>query len=178
MTHPQHLLAIAGVPGSGKTTLAIALAEQLSWHRLSRDDLRARGFGQQSAAAGKALAWLQILNQLPSLLGKGASVIVEGMPFSRASERDQLAALASKHHAYFHLLWLDCPLDLAKARIRNGPAHSAPDRNVGLVDAVAARFEPLPPAAYRLDGEQSPSQVLNQAATWVAARLLSCRSGK
>ena len=164
------ILLIAGLPGAGKTRLALALNERLGWLRLSRDDIRAGEFAA-AGEAGKALAWGELLRRLDATLGAGRGAIVEGLPFSRRSELAAVAALAARHGAAYHLLWLDCPLPLAQSRVGHADSHDAPDRDAALVAAVAARFEPLPTEAFRLDAAQAFEAVLAAADAWLSRRL-------
>lgn len=101
----------------------------------------------------------------------GASSVVDGMTFSRRGDYDQIAALAGAHALDLLGLWIDCPPALARERIAGDGAHPAADRVPGLVDAVAARFEPVPRHAVRIDAAASQQQVCERVVAMVAARL-------
>ncbi len=156
------LVALAGLPGAGKTMLAQRLAPVLGAAIVDRDALRATGFapGDASAAtreAATALAQQQIARRLL----RGQSCIADGRTLAREADRAALARLAGDAPADFALLWLDCPVELAIERVRRQAMHPAPDRDEALVRAVAARFE-VPAAAatlLRLDARAAPGEL-------------------
>ncbi len=96
MTARLHLMV--GLPGSGKTTLALELARDLPALRLSADDLQLALFGDDMAHpdhntrhdAIEAALWPLALQALRA----GADVILDFGFWSRA-ERDHLRALAA-----------------------------------------------------------------------------------
>lgn len=138
----QTVVAFCGLPGSGKSTLAHALQERTGWRRLDRDALRATMFpGGGYSVENKQQLALAMCARLQEALRAGESVIIDGMTFSRRSERDAFSTLASLHRAHWLLVWLDCNANTAKERIRRDTSHPAADRNPALVDAVAARFD-------------------------------------
>lgn len=137
------LICIAGLPGTGKTHLAMRLADEMGALRLSRDEVRAKLFTPPSYSdSEKALAFGAMLFIARYFLSQGRDVILEGMPFSRRSERDAARALAKEVGAEFKLLYCVCPDEVALQRIALQD-HPAADRNEDLYYQVKARFEPI-----------------------------------
>lgn len=116
--HPARLFIVCGLPGAGKTTRAIELAERFGAFRISADDwmeslsvdiwdedIRARIEGLQRGFAA-------------DLLRVGTSVVVEWGTWARR-ERDDLLAMARRAGALAHLELLDPPLDVLWERVRD-----------------------------------------------------------
>jgi len=165
-------VALVGLPGAGKSTVARALEQQLGLRRVCRDTIRHAlfprcdySFLEKRAAFRSVLLAIEINGLL------GASSVIDGMTFSRRGDYEQVAALADAQGFGLLALWIDCPPSLARERIARGGAHPAADRGPALVDAVAARFESLPEGTIRIDATAPPSEVCAQAVAEVAARL-------
>lgn len=153
------LFALMGLPGAGKSTLAEELAGRIPLHIVSRDEIRVRQFPLSGySASEKAQLNSETFRQAEQALRTGWHVLVDGLPFSRVTERDALAQVALRCDARFQMILLDCPLALAESRITSS-SHPAADRTVVRVREVAARFEPCGPEVWRLDA-QRPTPVL------------------
>lgn len=160
---PARLLAFMGLPASGKSTLARTLAQHLGYPVVDRDQVRAVMFpaGQRSEAEKQA-ASDATLSSLALHLRQGQSVIADGKPYSRRSEREALAALVRAQAGQLLWIWVDCPLPLATARIEADQAHPGRDGRAELVREVAARWEPAPADAIRVDASQPPAAMFQQ----------------
>lgn len=122
---------------------------------VSRDDLRAQRFPQLGySAQDKSQLNLATFAQAHAALQAGAHVLVDGMTFSRAAEREALSQIARRCDAVFQPVLLDCPLALAESRVRVSSSHPAADRSVQRVREVAARFEPCGPEVWRLNAQR------------------------
>lgn len=155
------LVALAGLPGVGKTMLAQRLAPALGAAIVDRDALRAAGFAPGDAsAATRAAATALSQQQIAIRLQRGESCIADGRTLALAADRAVLAQLACDAPADFALLWLDCPVELAIERVRRQAMHPAPDRDEALV-LVAARFEAPAASAtlLRLDARAAPAEL-------------------
>lgn len=131
---------LAGLPGTGKSTLASALASQLPALLLSKDTVRAAVFGPQ---------WVEYSSEqdefVMSLLLETARwwqarkpetvIIFDGRTFAYRRQRDAVRA--------DRLIWCVCPPELARQRLETATSHPATDRNWALYERVEARFEPL-----------------------------------
>ncbi|MCX6376057.1 MAG: AAA family ATPase [Armatimonadetes bacterium] len=139
------LTCIAGVPGTGKTHLARRLETETGAVRLSRDDIRAELFDPVTySESEKGIACGEMLLRAKAHLQQGMGVILEGMPFSRRSERDAARSLAREAGADFELILCVCPEEVALERITAQVGdHPATDRSTALYFEVKSRFEAI-----------------------------------
>jgi predicted kinase len=126
------LIVICGLPGSGKTTLALKLQSQLPTVRLSADDwmtsLGVNLHHEPFRAKIEALQW-QFGKELLVL---GLTVIVEWGTWGR-SERDQLREEARALGASVDLYYLSAPLDVLFDRIQKRGLEDPPIEREALV---------------------------------------------
>ncbi|MFG1463584.1 AAA family ATPase [Xanthobacter sp. DSM 24535] len=133
------LLAIGGLSGTGKSTLAAALASHLGRAPgavVLRSDIERKhlaGVGETerlSAAAytfeATQAVYARMRARADLALAAGHSVIADAV-HARADERDAIAALAGQAGAHFLGLWLEAPVGLLVARVeqRRGDASDA-----------------------------------------------------
>ncbi|HZB90177.1 MAG TPA: AAA family ATPase [Stellaceae bacterium] len=141
--HPPRLLALGGLSGTGKSTVAQALAPGFPpapGARLIRSDvLRKRLAGvapetrlprESYTPAVSARVYAALGEEAERALAAGYSAVVDAA-FLRAEERRAIAALAAKAGIPFTGLWLEAPAERLEARIaaRRGDASDA-DRAV------------------------------------------------
>jgi len=168
-------VALIGLPGSGKSTVARALVAELGLRRVCRDEVRAAMFPQcDYSFIEKRAAYRGVLLavEINGLLG--LSSVIDGMTFSRREDYARLCQLARLHRFAVMALRLDCAPALARRRVAEDAlrrAHPARDRSPELVDAVAARFEEPPADAVRIDASRPAAEVCRRAVEVVRLRL-------
>lgn len=164
------VIALMGLPGSGKTTIAAALARERGLAVISRDAIRAAMFCPcRFTEPEKQAAYRALLLAVAGCLDLGRSCLIDGMTFSRASEVEEVRAIAEKAGARFLPVFLDCPIGVAQTRAGRDAAEgrrTAADRDEHTVARVAARFEAPPADALRLDATRTPEHL--------ARAILSC----
>lgn len=158
------VIVLMGLPGAGKTTVAERLADARGWSIVSRDAIRAAMFRPCTfTEAEKRAAYQAMLIAVRTCVGLGRSCIVEGMPFSHASDVETVRAIAQAAGVLFLPVLLDCPVAVAQAHVSRDIADKirAPqDRDAGTVARVAAKFEPPPADALRLDATRAPDEIV------------------
>ncbi len=155
------VIGLCGLPGAGKSHLARQLAEHAGWLLLDRDRIRAELFGARSDSAATRAAEQAMATCMVESLYAGRAVILDGMTLARGVDRRHWARAAQAAGGQWVLLYLDCPLALARERVaadRDRGGHPAPDRDPALVERVAARLETPGPeeSPLVLDGGDPP----------------------
>jgi len=167
-------VALVGLPGAGKSSLASRLLAQLPLCLVDRDAIRAAMFpAAGSSLLQKRAAFRAVIAATEVNAAGGQVSLVDGMPFSRREDYARLERAMAGFRRSTMALWLDCPMQLAQARVqadRETGAHPADDRSADLVEEVAMRFIP-PPDAVRLDASLSLDQLEVEATAAVLRRL-------
>ena len=89
------LIALAGLPGAGRSTLAKGLQASLHAEIVSRDTIRMAEFPEWDDRAAKRAAFEIVRLDVGLLLRAGATVIVDGATLATQAERRELHELAS-----------------------------------------------------------------------------------
>lgn len=137
-SHSPRLIAIGGLSGVGKSTLALALAPDFPpapGARVIRSDvLRKRLFdlvpetrlppATYTAATTKRV-YQGLYDQAAAVLSAGYTAIVDAA-FIKEEERRRIGALAEAHAVPFTGVWLEAPAEVLATRIR-ARSHDASD---------------------------------------------------
>jgi aminoglycoside phosphotransferase family enzyme/predicted kinase len=155
------LVVVGGLPGTGKTTLAAAVGDELGWAVLRSDELRKELAGLDPlqhapsvygeglhAPDATAATYAEMLTRARRLLARGESVILDAS-FSAARWRAAVAELAAD--TFTDLTELRCllPANVAADRLRRRGAESpdASDATPPIASRMAEVFDPWPSAA-------------------------------
>ena len=166
------VIALMGLPGSGKTTLAEALAPRVPARTVSRDGLRAAMFRPCSFSdTEKVAAFEAVLAAVCANCRLGHSTIVDGMPFSREGELE--AVTRATRAAGGHALAVLCSISVEEAqrrlaRQRDASEPMAEDRDPELVREVAERFRTAPRGTLELDATRPVDELADAVLEWVA----------
>lgn len=176
---PPRLVAVGGVIGTGKSTLARGLAEALGASWLRTDEIRLREFalrrrpGQGFADGLYAphvsdLVYQRLMHRAEALVRQGRSVVCDGT-FSKSTGRDVLRAIARRHGASFHFFECTVPRAVALRRIARRAAAKSDlsEARPEHYDRLRAGFEPVRgwPARdwTRLSDDRAPAATLSAA---------------
>jgi len=168
------LILVGGGPGTGKTTLARALAERVGAQVISTDDVRAEMVrrGELAGTPGvldEGLYTTQnvdavydaVLRRAHLSLCEGRSVIVDGT-FSRSGHRDGARRLAEDTAAILVQLACAAPLDATVDRIRTRPKNTS-QVTAEIATALADRDDVGWPGAHRIDTARPLPDVVAEA---------------
>ncbi|MCK7592690.1 AAA family ATPase [Pseudomarimonas salicorniae] len=158
------VVMLVGLPGSGKSEVAVALERELGLHRIDRDLIRVALFPRCSfSPAEKRAANHAALKALEVNCLMGRHSVLDGRTFSRLRERVELESRIETFGARAVAMWLNCPPALARERVAASSGHHAADRTPDLVDGVAARFEAPGLGCLELDACQPLGQMVSEA---------------
>ena len=141
------LVAMAGLPATGKSTLARALAKELGGVVLDKDVIRAALFPPSliEYSSPQDDFCMSVLFQTARYLvsaKKTTRVFVDGRPFARASQIDQLVTEAGSFGYSLKMILCTCSDANAKARLAQ-QQHVAGNRNYRLYQKLQKEFEPI-----------------------------------
>ena len=166
-------MILAGLPGTGKSTLAEALAERLDGIVLSKDKVRAALFppGAINYSSGQndfCMSIVLMAAQRISSEGSAPFIFLDGQTFSRARDVQDVVHAATQVHADYRILLLSCPGELALERIRKSRGeHLAGNRDADLYWEVKARFEPITLPKLDVDTSRPLEQCVEQCVAYL-----------
>jgi predicted kinase len=165
------LVIMAGLPGTGKSTLARTLAERTGAVVLDKDSLRAAlfppAFVEYSREQDdfvvrvmlKVAGW--IVRREP-----GATVILDGRPFAKKYQLDQVVAFAEWIKTPWRIVECSCSEETARARLE-GEMHPAADRDFKLYQRVISEWEEITRAKLVLNTERPVDELFAECAGYL-----------
>jgi predicted kinase len=165
------IVLMAGLPGTGKSTLARALAAQVGGSVLGKDEIRHALFSAGDLEYStqqddfvmdimlQAAAW--ILRKNP-----GRAVILDGRTFSRRYQIERVLKAAAELHQSWRILECVSSEETARRRIESQASageHVAGNRSFDLYLEVKARFEPITFQKTIIDTDLPLEECMNQA---------------
>jgi adenylylsulfate kinase len=140
---------LAGLPGTGKSTLARAVSARLGGTVLDKDRVREALFpGALTDYTRKQddLCVRAMLEAAAYLTEKRRTpfVFIDGRTFSRHEQIDEVAQAAERAGARWRILHVTCADAIAEERLsRRDPENPAKNRDVALYRRVKESFEPI-----------------------------------
>jgi predicted kinase len=172
MTKP-FLIAMAGLPGSGKSALAARLAASLPAVILNKDTVRAAVFPPPETEYTSAQDdfVLSLMFQAAGwLLRKGRTVIIDGRTFTHRNQRLELQKAATLAGVELRIIYCYAPDEVIRARLEKDVAadeHPAKDRNFDLYLRRKASMEPIEEPHMELNTNASLDELEKQALAWL-----------
>jgi predicted kinase len=152
VTREPQILAVGGPSGTGKSTLAYAIAPELGHlpgARVLRSDvIRKRLMGvppetrlppEAYTSAVNNSVYAALLDEARRLAANGQSVVLDAV-FARRDERNSAARLAAEAAIRFHGIWLDAPAEVLEARVE-ARSRDASDATVDVIRRQLGHIE-------------------------------------
>lgn len=162
---------MAGLPGSGKSSLARELAARTSGRVLSKDEIRHAIFLpneiEYSTRQDDFVLHL-MLETAGYLLARNpaCTIFLDGRPFSRRYQIGNVLTAADSLHQAWRILECVCSDETVRRRLATDAevgAHSAGNRDYRLYLAAKSRFEAIGHTKTVIDTEQALEVCVQQA---------------
>jgi predicted kinase len=165
------IVLMAGLPGTGKSTLAGALASHLAGTVLNKDEIRHALFspeGVEYSTAQDDFVLRVMLEAAGWILQKDPSRIVflDGRTFSRRYQIDQVLEAATRLGQAWRILECVCSDETARNRVESqalAGEHLAGNRSFALYLDVKRRFEPITLPKTVIDTDLPLEECVSQA---------------
>ena len=160
------LIVIFGLPGTGKTTFATALSNQLGIKHFNTDIIRSlSGKSQQYDKENKALIYDEILKLTSLEFEKGQSVIVDAT-FYKQKLRKRFKVLAQEYDTSVKWIEICAGEEVVKKRVSKKRRYSEAD--FAVYQMIKSQFEPMEEKYIQLfSGQEEMPDLIEKAIKFI-----------
>jgi predicted kinase len=169
------VVVLAGLPGTGKSTLAALLAEALDAPLFDKDRVREALFGPRHVRYERAqddfvVGCLVEAARFAAESGLARTAVLDGRTFSARGQLEELRAALAARGLSERTIELVADPQTARARLASQRGHPAANRGPELHDRLAAAAAPLPGPKLVLDSAAlAPAELARRALSWLQA---------
>jgi predicted kinase len=167
------LIALAGLPASGKSTVCRQLSKLLPAAILDKDQVRAVLFSSEDIEYSLTQDdfCIEIMLQTACvLMAKGRTVLLDGRPFSRRYQVERLAVYAHENHLPLKIIECVCPEAIVRQRLEQDIAqgsHLAQNRDFEMYLKVKAQAESIELPRLVVDTSQPVDSVISSCLDYI-----------
>jgi predicted kinase len=142
------LILMAGLPGTGKSTISRALADELGGTVINKDEVRAALFSARDieySTEQDEFCMRVMLKVAGYIFRKEPSrrIFLDGRTFSRRYQLDRATGFSRAIGQPWRILECVCKDETARQRLSSDSSHPAANRDFKLYLEVKARFEEI-----------------------------------
>ena len=156
----------AGLPGTGKSTLAQAIAQRLGAAVLDKDRVRGALFpgARTDYTAQQDELCMRAMLEAAAYLTERKPVeyiFFDGRTFSKQAQIEDVLQTAARAGARWRIVHVKCADAVAEERLaRSDPSHPAQNRDPALYRRIKHQFEPITQAKLEVDTTSGTDEVL------------------
>lgn len=170
------LILMAGLPGTGKSTLSRALADRCGGLVLDKDAIRAALFPPEHIEYSReqddfCQRIMLETSQFMLARNRDLKIFLDGRPFSRRYQRDEVREAANRLPTPLAIIECICSEKAALERLardRETGAHLAANRSETLYGEIKAAFEALSEPRLTVNTDRPLPDCLRQADAYLA----------
>ena len=162
------LILMAGLPGTGKSTLSRALAAELEGTVIDKDRVRAALFDPPDIeySTEQDEFCMRVMLKIAGYLFRkdpARKVFLDGRTFSRSYQLARATGYANALGQPWRILECVCSEETARHRLQHNTSHPATNRDVALYLEVKAHFEEITLAKTLIDTDHPLAFCVQQA---------------
>jgi|SRR5579871_537154 len=168
------IVLMAGLPGTGKSSLARALAAQCRGVVLDKDEIRRVLFPPdyvEYSASQDDFCHSLMLQTAAYLLSRhpDLTIFLDGRTFSRAYQLQNAIAFATRIPTPWRVIECVCSEETARTRLEASQgSHPAQNRTFALYKKLQAEFETIPDPKLVVDTDKSLTECVSPAFPYLA----------
>jgi predicted kinase len=166
----------AGLPGTGKSTLARAIAERLGAAVLDKDRVRGALFpgALTDYTAQQDELCMRAMVEAAAYLTERERVeyiFFDGRTFSQRGQIEDVLLAAARAGARWRIVHVKCADAVAEERLaRSDPSHPAKNRDAALYRRIRQQFEPITQVKLEVDTTSGTDAVLTMVEQYLTGK--------
>ena len=169
----EMIVIMAGLPATGKSTLARAVASELNGIVVDKDSVRAALFSscvdytpEQDDLSMECV--YSAVRYMAHAHGD-VPVFIDGRPFARKVHLERALEVIQETGALWRIIETTCSDEVARARLEAAASHLAANRTFDLYCALKARLEPISDPKLIVNTERPIEHCVQQCVDYLAS---------